>query len=51
MTTKKKKVLVALKMAGIAGQDKLAGVFRYLNERYGARSPWADCPHKGRTNG
>ena len=40
MTTKKKKVLVALKMAGIAGQEKLAGIFRYLNERYGERSPW-----------
>lgn len=40
MTTKKKKVLVALKMAGIAGQEKLAGIFHYLNERYGERSPW-----------
>ena len=40
MPTKKKKVFIALKMAGIAGQDKLAGVFRYLNERYGERSPW-----------
>ncbi len=40
MPTKKKKVFIALKMAGIAGQDKLAGVFRYLNECYGERSPW-----------
>ena len=29
---KKKKVFIALKMAGIAGQGKLAGIFRYLNE-------------------
>ena len=40
MSAKKRKVFIALKMAGIAGQDKLAGVFRYLNERYGERSPW-----------
>ena len=40
MSTRKRKVFIALKMAGIAGQDKLAGVFRYLNERYGERSPW-----------
>jgi len=40
MSTKKRKVFIALKMAGIAGQDKLAGIFRYLNERYGERSPW-----------
>lgn len=40
MATKKRKVFIALKMAGIAGQDKLAGVFRYLNERYGEHSPW-----------
>ena len=37
---KKKKVFIALKMAGIAGQGKLAGVFRYLRERYGDSSPW-----------
>ena len=36
----KKKVFIALKMAGVAGQAKLAGVFRYLNERYGESSPW-----------
>ena len=36
----KRKVFIALKMAGIAGQEKLAGVFRYLRERYGERSPW-----------
>ena len=35
-----RKVFIALKMAGIAGQEKLAGVFRYLDERYGERSPW-----------
>ena len=40
MPPKKRKVLIALKMAGIAGQEKLAGVFRYLNERYGECSPW-----------
>ena len=36
----KNKVLIALKMSGIAGQAKLAGIFRYLNERYGDQSPW-----------
>lgn len=36
----KKKVFIALKMAGIAGQSKLAGVFRYLKVRYGDSSPW-----------
>ena len=40
MATKKRKVLIALKMAGISGQNKMAGIFRYLNERYGERSPW-----------
>ena len=29
----RKKVFVALKMAGIAGQEKLTGIFRYLGER------------------
>ena len=37
---KKRKVFIALKMAGIAGQSKLAGVFRYLKDRYGDSSPW-----------
>lgn len=37
---KKRKVFIALKMASISGQNKLAGVFRYLNERYGEHSPW-----------
>lgn len=37
---KKKKVFVALKMSGIAGQKKLAGIFSYLNERYGESHPW-----------
>ena len=37
---KKRKVFIALKMAGIAGQGKLAGVFRYLREKCGDRSPW-----------
>lgn len=37
---KKKKVLIALKMSGIAGQKKLAGVFRYLDNLYGEHSPW-----------
>lgn len=29
-----KKVLIALRMAGIAGQDKLGGIFRYLGESH-----------------
>lgn len=29
-----KKVLIALRMAGIAGQDKLSGIFRYLGETH-----------------
>ena len=32
MTTGSKHVVVALRMAGIAGQDKLSGVFEYLSE-------------------
>ena len=36
----KKKVFIALKMAGVAGQNKLAGIFRYLSERYPDDSPW-----------
>ena len=36
----KKKVFIALRMAGIAGQSKLAGIFRYLSERYGETPPW-----------
>ena len=40
MSTKNRKVLIALKMASISGQNKMAGIFRYLNERYGERSPW-----------
>ena len=36
----KKKVFIALKMAGVAGQSKLAGIFRYLSERYPDDSPW-----------
>ena len=37
---KKRKVFIALKMAGVAGQSKLAGVFRYLKEKYGDNVPW-----------
>ena len=37
---KKNNVLIALKMSGIAGQSKLAGIFRYLNEKYSDQSPW-----------
>jgi len=37
---KKRKVFIALKMAGVAGQSKLAGVFRYLKERYGGGAAW-----------
>ncbi len=36
----KSKVIIALRMAGIAGQSKLAGIFRYLYERYGETAPW-----------
>ena len=36
----KKTVFIALKMSGIAGQAKLVGIFRYLNEKYGDKSPW-----------
>lgn len=36
----KKNVFIALRMAGIAGQSKLAGIFRYLSERYGETPPW-----------
>ena len=37
---KKKKVFIALKLSGIAGQGKLAGIFRYLKENYAERIPW-----------
>ncbi|MBR3821466.1 MAG: substrate-binding domain-containing protein [Kiritimatiellae bacterium] len=37
---KKKKVFIALKMSGIAGQEKLAGIFRYLKEEYADSIPW-----------
>ena len=37
---KKRNVFIALKMAGVAGQSKLAGVFRYLKEKYGDAVPW-----------
>jgi len=30
----RKKVFIALKMAGIAGQEKLAGIFRFLGDRH-----------------
>ena len=33
MKSRHRKVLVALRMAGIAGQEKLAGVFRFLDTR------------------
>ena len=34
MNTNPKHVVVALRMAGIAGQDKLSGIFEYLSERH-----------------
>ena len=34
------KLVVALRMAGVAGQDKLAGIFRYLTEKYGDSPPY-----------
>lgn len=37
---KKKKVFIALKMSGIAGQAKLAGIFRYLNKKCNDNSIW-----------
>ena len=37
---KKKKVFIALKMSGISGQEKLAGIFRYLKEKYADSTPW-----------
>lgn len=37
---KKKKVVTALKMSGISGQMKLAGIFRYLKESYGDSPSW-----------
>lgn len=40
MRSARKRVFIALKMAGIAGQSKLAGVFGYLQEKYGDLSPW-----------
>ena len=40
MCMKKKKVFIALKMSGIAGQAKLAGIFRYLNKKYNDNSIW-----------
>lgn len=36
----KKNVFIGLRMAGIAGQSKLAGIFRYLSEHYGETPPW-----------
>lgn len=40
MGNTRKKIFIALRMAGIAGQSKLAGVFDYLQKEYGDRSPW-----------
>lgn len=40
LSMKKKKVFIALKMSVIAGQEKLAGIFKYLNERYAGDVPW-----------
>ena len=37
---KKRKVFIALKMSGISGQEKLAGIFRYLKEKYADSTPW-----------
>ena len=36
----RKKLVIALRMAGIAGQDKFAGIFRYLTEKYGDSIPY-----------
>ena len=36
----RKKLVIALRMAGIAGQDKFAGIFRYLTEKYGDAIPY-----------
>lgn len=36
----RKKVFVALGMASVAGQAKLAGIFRFLREKYGPEQGW-----------
>ena len=38
--TKRKRLVVALRLAGVAGQEKLAGIFRYLSETYGDDAPY-----------
>ena len=34
------RLVVALRLAGVAGQEKLAGIFRYLSEAYGDDTPY-----------
>lgn len=36
----RRKLVVALRMAGVAGQDKLAGIFRFFTERRGDSPPY-----------
>lgn len=38
--TKRNRLVVALRLAGVAGQEKLAGIFRYLTETYGEDAPY-----------
>lgn len=37
---KRKRLVAALRLAGIAGQEKLAGIFRYFSEVYGDDAPY-----------
>ena len=37
---KRNRLIVALRLAGVAGQEKLAGIFRYLSEAYGDDAPY-----------
>ena len=37
---KRNRLVVALRLAGVAGQEKLAGIFRYLSEAYGDDAPY-----------
>ena len=37
---KRNRLVVALRLAGVAGQEKLAGIFRYLAETYGDDAPY-----------
>lgn len=38
--SKRMRIVVALRLAGVAGREKLAGIFRYLSETYGDDTPY-----------